>query len=132
MPVARSPISSPVTFSSLPPSLPPSLPTPLHPPSFSYESFTHVRGVLWRWDHWLGDVPVSVRYAPYTPAKHKAFRFLTDAVAGIEFKTTIVTVSNAKRLLQALLMVLGVIYLVQLSKECASADLMGMLPYQRA
>lgn len=37
-------------------------------------------------------------------------------MAGIEFKTTIVTVSNAKRLLQALLMVLGVIYLVQLSK----------------
>lgn len=54
---------------------------------------------------------------PHPCSRHiQAFRFLTDAVAGIEFKTTIVTVSNAKRLLQALLMVLGVIYLVQLSK----------------
>lgn len=30
-----------------------------------------MRGVLSRWDHWLGDVPSAVRYAPYTPMKHK-------------------------------------------------------------
>lgn len=31
-----------------------------------------MRGLLSRWDHWLGDVPSAVRYAPYTPLKHKA------------------------------------------------------------
>lgn len=85
---------------------------------FSFETFTHVRGVLSRWDHWLGDVPAMLRYAPYSPLKHKAFRLLTDAVAGVEFKTTLFTVNGTLNLVKALLMVLGVVYLVQqLGKE---------------
>lgn len=56
-----------------PPPPPHLIPTHINPPhnSFSFEAFTHVRGVLSRWDHWLGDVPSAVRYAPYTPLKHK-------------------------------------------------------------
>lgn len=48
--------------------------------SFSYEAFTHVRGVLSRWDHWLGDLPSAVRYAPYTPLKHRVSVLLVSDV----------------------------------------------------
>lgn len=37
-------------------------------------------------------------------------------MAGVEFKTTVFTAVNAQRLVQVLLMVLGVVYLVQLGK----------------
>ena len=99
---------------------------------FSFETFTHVRGVLSRWDHWLGDLPASLRYAPYSPLKHKMFRALTDAVAGVEFRTTVFSAANVKVFVKGLLMALGLLYLFQLGKEHSGADWSGLLPKRRA